>query len=130
MDGAKDEERIERFRPREDAAATRLAKLKTLHAQKRETYMAEGVLPDPARPDHLQNATKLVGTCMDMCPEYERLEREVQKELDRFEMAPGTTTADPRLAVKIYRRPAAGRELPLPEDVRPPAVLQLSLIHI
>ena len=130
MDGAKDEERIERFRPREDATATRLAKLKTLHAQKRETYMAEGVLPDPARPDHLQNATKLVGTCMDMCPEYERLEREVQKELDRFEMAPGTTTADPRLAVKIYRRPAAGRELPLPEDVRPPAVLQRTLDYL
>ena len=114
------EERAERFRPREDVAAVRLAELKEQYARKREAYVAQG--------------KKLVGTCMDMCPEYERVEREVQKELDRFEVVPGTQQADARLAVKIYRRPAAGRELPLPEEVRPPAVLQqtldLSLIHI
>ena len=103
------EERAERFRPREDVAAVRLAELKEQYARKREAYVAQG--------------TKLVGTCMDMCPEYERVEREVQKELDRFEVVPGTQQADARLTVKIYRRPAAGRELPLPEEVRPPAVL-------
>lgn len=110
------EERAERFRPREDVAAVRLAELKELYAQKREAYVAQGA--------------KLVGTCMDMCPEYERVEREVQKELDRFEVVPGTQRADARLAVKIYRRPAAGRELPLPEEVRPPAVLQQTLDYL
>lgn len=73
---------------------------------------------------------KLVGTCEDMCPEYERVEREVQKELDRFELVPGTTQADPHAAVKIYRRPAAGRELPLPEEVRPPRVLEKTLDYL
>lgn len=110
------EERAERFRPREDVAAVRLAELKEQYARKREAYVAQG--------------TKLVGTCTDMCPEYERVEREVQKELDRFEVVPGTQQADARLAVKIYRRPAAGRELPLPEEVRPPAVLQRTLDYL
>lgn len=34
------------------------------------------------------------------------------------------------LAVKIYRRPAAGRELPLPEDIRPPEVLCQTLDYL
>lgn len=38
---------------------------------------------------------------------------------------PGTNRVDPAIAVKIYRRPAAGRELPLPEDVRSPPVLKV-----
>ena len=67
---------------------------------------------------------------MEMCPEHERLEREIQKELDKLELIPGTTQADPKAAVKIYRRPAAGRELPLPEEVRPPAVLQTTLDYL
>ena len=86
--------------------------------------------PDPERPGTLHEAERLVGTCEDMCPEYERLEREVQKELDRLEVFPGTTRADPSAAVKIYRRPAAGRELPLPEEVRPPAVLKKTLDYL
>lgn len=130
MDGGVRDERRERFRPREDAAATRLAELKVQYAQKREEYVASGVLPDPSKPGLLENATKLVGTCPDMCPEYERVEREVQKELDRLECFPGTTSADPAAAVKIYRRPAAGRELPLPEEVRPPPVLQRTLDYL
>ncbi|WFD19230.1 actin cytoskeleton and mitosis protein [Malassezia caprae] len=130
MDGGVRDERRERFRPREDAAASRLAELKVQYAQKREEYIASGVLPDPSKPGLLEDATKLVGTCPDMCPEYERVEREVQKELDRLECFPGTTSADPAAAVKIYRRPAAGRELPLPEEVRPPPVLQRTLDYL
>ncbi|SHO77490.1 Similar to S.cerevisiae protein SAC3 (mRNA export factor) [Malassezia sympodialis ATCC 42132] len=130
MDGGVRDERRERFRPREDAAAARLAELKVQYAQKREEYIASGVLPDPSKPGLLEDATKLVGTCPDMCPEFERVEREVQKELDRLECFPGTTSADPAAAVKIYRRPAAGRELPLPEEVRPPPVLQRTLDYL
>ena len=107
-----------------------LMQLKTRQAQRRDECIAAGVLPDPNRPGLLEDAAKLVGTCMDMCPEYERVEREVQKELDRWEVVPGTTHADPTAAVKIYRRPAAGRELPLPEDVRPPAVLEKTLNYL
>lgn len=128
--GAGDDERIARFRARHDDTTARLAELKALYAQKRAEYIARGVLPDPARPGLLEDATKLVGACEDMCPEYERLEREVQKELDRLEVYPGTQKADPAAAVKIYRRPAAGRELPLPEEVRPARVLERTLDYL
>lgn len=107
-----------------------LIKLKNELARKREAYIARGVLPDPARPGSLKDAIKLVGTCEDMCPEYEQLEREVQKELDKLEVFPGTTKANPATAVKIYRRPAAGRELPLPEEIRPARVLQKTLDYL
>ncbi|PWN36668.1 SAC3/GANP/Nin1/mts3/eIF-3 p25, partial [Meira miltonrushii] len=57
-------------------------------------------------------------------------EREFQNEGDTLEMFPGTNRIDPTIAVKIYRRPAAGRELPLPEDVRPPEVLRMTLDYL
>lgn len=113
-----------------DTGMARLAELKTMRAQQRADYIAAGVLPDPDRPGALSEAAQLRGTCMDMCPEYERLEREAQKELDRLEVYPGTNTADPRTTVKIYRRPAAGRELPLPDEVRPPEVLRSTLDYL
>ena len=113
-----------------DAGMARLAELKKIRAQQRNEYIAAGVLPDPERPGALSEASQFRGTCMDMCPEYERLEREVQKELDRLEVYPGTACADPAATVKIYRRPAAGRELPLPDEVRPPEVLRRTLDYL
>ena len=59
-----------------DTGMARLAELKTMRAQQRADYIAAGVLPDPDRPGALSEAAQLRGTCMDMCPEYERLERE------------------------------------------------------
>ncbi|ORX92049.1 hypothetical protein K493DRAFT_303634 [Basidiobolus meristosporus CBS 931.73] len=60
-----------------------------------------------------------------MCPEFEREEREYQKNLDKFELIPGTTKLDRLRAVKAYHRPAAGNEQPLPCDVRSPEVLTI-----
>ncbi|XP_029469298.1 SAC3 domain-containing protein 1 [Rhinatrema bivittatum] len=69
-----------------------------------------------------------VGTCLTMCPEQERMERELQHRLHRFEMLAGTEghrqpQADPHKTVKEYSRPAAGKNVPQPTDLRPPAVL-------
>ncbi|XP_030074540.1 SAC3 domain-containing protein 1 [Microcaecilia unicolor] len=69
-----------------------------------------------------------VGTCLSMCPEQERKERELQHRLHRFEVLAGTEgshlpQADPRKTVKEYSRPAAGKNAPRPSDLRPPAVL-------
>ena len=124
-----DEERKRRF---EDMpkAGNRFLQMKTQRDALRASYIASGVLPDPNKPTDLADAIKLIGTCQDMCPEFEREEREFQKELDRFEVYPGTSRVDPSIAVKIYRRPAAGRELPLPEDVRPPPVLKRTLDYL
>ena len=73
----------------------------------------------------------LVGTCPDMCPEYERLERQLHLDLTRpFEMSGDSGKVDHTKAVKKYHRPAAGNEAPLPEDVRPPAVLLKTLDYL
>lgn len=96
----------------------------------RAKYIREGILPDPEKPTDLTEAKTLTGTCMEMCPDFEREEREFQNEGDTLEMFPGTNRIDPTIAVKIYRRPAAGRELPLPEDVRPPEVLRMTLDYL
>ncbi|SPO32577.1 related to SAC3 - leucine permease transcriptional regulator [Ustilago trichophora] len=124
-----DELRKKRF---EDApkVGNRFLEMKGGRDALRNAYIKSGVLPDPDKPTDLALAVKLVGTCQDMCPEFEREEREFQKELDPLELYPGTDRVDPRIAVKIYRRPAAGRELPLPEDVRPPPVLKRTLDYL
>ncbi|UZJ54812.1 hypothetical protein CBS101457_004132 [Exobasidium rhododendri] len=93
-------------------------------------YIEQGILPDPDKAQDLSAAKSLLGICMEMCSDYEREEREFQNEGDGLEMFPGTSRIDPALAVKIYRRPAAGRELPLPEDVRPPIVLRKTLDYL
>ena len=85
-----------------------------------------------------------------MCPEFEREEREFQKNVDKWEMvgtrssqdsrqigmlislilarrqAPGTNRISPYRAVKAFHRPAAGNEQPVPSDVRPPEMLEVS----
>lgn len=38
------------------------------------------------KPMKLSEAKSVVGTCMDMCPEFERYDREVSQELHYFEM--------------------------------------------
>lgn len=93
----------------------------------------------------LEDAIDFRGTCQSMCPEFERVEREVQKMLDVLEMVSKISShyqymlrliikrsqdeegnADPSKTVKRYRRSAAGNEQPLPSDVRPPHVLVVS----
>jgi SAC3 domain-containing protein 1 len=68
-----------------------------------------------------------VGMCPDMCPAAERAQRERERRLHRFEVAPGCRwdppRADPQRAVKEYCRPAAGKSRPPPSQLRPPSVL-------
>uniref|UniRef100_A0A8C5Q3Z2 SAC3 domain containing 1 n=1 Tax=Leptobrachium leishanense TaxID=445787 RepID=A0A8C5Q3Z2_9ANUR len=75
-----------------------------------------------------------VGQCLDMCPAKERKQRQQLGRLHRFEMQAGCSVskgcrvkslplADPAKTVKEYSRPAAGKELSLPCDLRPPPVL-------
>ncbi|KAI8819618.1 SAC3/GANP/Nin1/mts3/eIF-3 p25 family-domain-containing protein, partial [Fimicolochytrium jonesii] len=93
-------------------------------------YIAEGKMDDPARKYRLEDARDFVGECPDMCPEYERHEREFQKGLMDFMQIPDTEKVDHARAVKRYRRSAADDEQPLPCDVRPPAVLNRTLDYL
>jgi hypothetical protein len=49
-------------------------------------YIQQGILPDPDKAQDLSAAKSLLGTCMEMCSEYEREEREFQNEGDGLEM--------------------------------------------
>ena len=42
-------------------------------------------MDDPMKPKRLEDAITIVGTCMDMCPEFERYRRERENNLDKWE---------------------------------------------
>lgn len=43
-------------------------------------------MADPDKPRRLEDAITIVGTCPDMCAEYERAERVVQKDVWEMEL--------------------------------------------
>ncbi|TIA92737.1 hypothetical protein E3P99_00468 [Wallemia hederae] len=95
----------------------------------------DGLIPDPTQGMSLSDAITLRGTCESMCPEFERVEREYQLSLDKYEaitdeQGKPTRFADAARTVKTFHRPAAGDEASLPSDVRPPAVLRMTLDYL
>ncbi|KAI0344374.1 hypothetical protein BDW22DRAFT_1355768 [Trametopsis cervina] len=94
----------------------------------RKKAIAEGKMDDPNVPKRLDEAITIVGTCMDMCPRFERYQRERQHQLDKWELIPGTRRVDHKRAVKRYER-AAGDKV-LPSDLRPPTVLKKTLDYL
>lgn len=103
----------------------RFEELRSLREKEREVAIQNGLIDDPTKPRQLDEAVTFVGTCPDMCPEYEREQREYQNNLERWEINPETGRVDKNLAVKAFHRPAAGNEQALPSDVRPPPVLKV-----
>lgn len=93
-------------------------------------YIKQGKMADPDQVYQLDHAIKFVAECMDMCPEYEREEREFTNYLEPFEKLQGTERVDHSKAVKRYKRSAAGDPPPLPCDVRPPEVLFKTLDYL
>uniref|UniRef100_UPI00358F90DB SAC3 domain-containing protein 1 n=1 Tax=Myxine glutinosa TaxID=7769 RepID=UPI00358F90DB len=82
----------------------------------------------------------VLGMCLDMCPIAERVQRERQRRLHRFEEEPvgkshssgsvGSPRADPQRTVKEYSRPAAGKASTRPEDLRVAPVLMRTVDHL
>ncbi len=68
-------------------------------------------------------AVAVIGTCDDMCPEYERYFRQNTNQLQIFELDQFGNTDENRM-VKEYRRSSANQEEPLPHELRPIHVLQ------
>ena len=52
----------------------------------RAKAIRDGLIPDPKRRTRLEEAFNLVGTCEDMCPEFEREQREYQRAVDKWEL--------------------------------------------
>ncbi|KAH9896060.1 SAC3/GANP/Nin1/mts3/eIF-3 p25 family-domain-containing protein [Cubamyces lactineus] len=94
----------------------------------RKRAIAEGKMDDPLVPKRLDEAITMVGTCMDMCPRFERYRRERENNLDKWEVIPGTKRVDHKRAVKIYERAAGDKTLP--SDLRPPPVLKKTLDYL
>lgn len=63
----------------------RSQQLKKNREKERRDAIKNGFLADPDRPTSLANAITPVGTCQDMCPEFERVERIVQLMVDGSE---------------------------------------------
>lgn len=59
--------------------------MKERRVQERKAAIQAGTIPDPDKPRRLEDAITFVGTCMDMCPEFERYEREFQLNIEKFE---------------------------------------------
>ncbi|KAF9389446.1 hypothetical protein CPB97_011362 [Podila verticillata] len=108
----------------------RYEELKEKRVLERQEAIRKGTIPDPDKPRRLEDAITFVGTCQDMCPEFERHEREYQQSIESFEKIPGTDSVDHARAVKIYARSAAGNEQALPSDVRPPKILLSTLEYL
>ncbi|KAI0058607.1 hypothetical protein BV25DRAFT_1810344 [Artomyces pyxidatus] len=94
----------------------------------RDKAVAEGKMNHPTKPRRLDEAITIVGTCMDMCPRFERYTREKRNLLMRWEMKPGTKHVDHKRAVKQYER--GGGDKSLPSDLRPPLVLKRTLDYL
>jgi hypothetical protein len=59
--------------------------LKLDRAKERQRAIKDGQMADPNQPTSLKQAITPVGTCTSMCPEFERVERIVQKMMDKCE---------------------------------------------
>ncbi|KAF8814570.1 hypothetical protein BYT27DRAFT_7249958 [Phlegmacium glaucopus] len=97
-------------------------------ATERKKAIAEGKMDDPLVPKRLEDAITIVGTCMDMCPRFERYRRERENNLFEWETIPGTKRVNHNRAVKMYERAAGDKTLP--SDLRPPHVLKRTLDYL
>ncbi|KAI9826836.1 MAG: hypothetical protein M1832_005775 [Thelocarpon impressellum] len=110
-----------------------LTALKKRRKKERAHAIANNLVDDPNRQRRLQDAITFTGTCPDMCPAFERVERIVQKAVDGCEktVAPdGQEVPSEELMVKRFRRSAAGDDAQLPSDVRAPPILKKTLDYL
>ncbi|CUM66228.1 uncharacterized protein PRCAT00003888001 [Priceomyces carsonii] len=78
----------------------------------------------------LNDAIVFRGTCLEMCPTFERVRRALENNVKYLEKDPNTNKISHERAVKAFSRPAAGQPPPLPSDVRPPHVLVKTLDYL
>ncbi|GAB1737818.1 hypothetical protein NU219Hw_g2297t1 [Hortaea werneckii] len=101
----------------------RQAQLEKARDRERKDAIAKGFIADPNKARTLAEAITPVGTCQDMCAEFERVERTIQFDVKPEERGPDGSPDESRM-VKKFRRAAAGLEEQLPSDLRPPPVLK------
>ncbi|KAI3406754.2 SAC3 [Candida oxycetoniae] len=78
----------------------------------------------------LNDAIAFRGSCLDMCPVFERVRRQLENNVKNLEKDPQTNKISKERAIKAFSRPAAGQPPPLPSEVRPPHVLVETLDYL
>ena len=78
----------------------------------------------------LTDAISFQGSCLDMCPIFERVRRALEKNVKALEKDPNTNKISRTRAIKAFSRPAAGQPPPLPSEVRPPHILKQTLDYL
>lgn len=78
----------------------------------------------------LNDAIYFQGSCLEMCPVFERTRRALENNVKALEKDPITNKISRERAVKAFSRPAAGQPPPMPSDVRPPHILVKTLDYI
>ncbi|CCH58203.1 hypothetical protein TBLA_0A04070 [Henningerozyma blattae CBS 6284] len=105
--------------------------LKKMRNFERRIMESKGLVDKPALAKDLNDAIIFQGTCMDMCPTFERSRRNVEHTVLVYERdSSSDKKASRSKALKVFARPAAAAEPPLPSDVRPPHILVKSLDYI
>ena len=70
----------------------------------RKKAIADGKMDDPLVPKRLDEAITMVGTCLDMCPKFERYRRERENNLDRWEVVRAFLTPTVSRMICAYGR--------------------------
>ncbi|MBV36284.1 MAG: hypothetical protein CMP47_12675 [Rickettsiales bacterium] len=101
----------------------------------RSSLMKAGLIDDPEKPKSLKDAIDFKGTCEEMCPQLEKIERLVEGRVDISEkgvQADGNPTrhAVMEKMVKILARSSAGQAAPLPSEVRTTAALRRTVDYL
>ncbi|KAK2058540.1 GANP/Nin1/mts3/eIF-3 p25 family protein [Colletotrichum caudatum] len=103
---------------------------KTYRDRARSSLMRAGLIDDPDKPKRLEDAIDFKGICDAMCPDFEKITRITEFDVQSAEKDPRTTFAITSKMVKKLARSAAGQEAPLPMDVRSTAALRKTLDYL
>lgn len=103
---------------------------KTYRDRARTSLMRAGLIDDPDKPKRLEDAIDFKGICDAMCPDFEKITRITEFDVQSAEKDPRTTFANTSKMVKKLARSAAGQEAPLPMDVRSTAALRRTLDYL
>ena len=120
-------------RSHKSTMAALMETLRENRVQEREWAIRNNLIMREDSARSLMDAVALQGTCGDMCPEFERVTRVVQNGVDTCEMEElpdGTMVPSEKKMVKRFERSSAGKETPLPSDVRPVEVLKMTADYL
>ncbi|CAG58655.1 uncharacterized protein GVI51_E00891 [Nakaseomyces glabratus] len=106
-------------------------RLRKMREMERKMMENKGLVDKADHAKDLNDAIVFQGTCLDMCPIFERSRRNVEYTVYSYEkLSPDDKKAARSKALKVFARPAAAAAPPLPSDVRPPHILVKTLDYI